>query len=138
MIMPILNVKDVDASIAFYEKLGFTKQMAMDGPDGVNAFAIITLGQANLALGRRPDDTRDRDVADFMVYLPEGGDLDGLYAAAKSRGIQIDEDIKTQYWGDRTFTVFDLDGYRITMSVTVHPVDMDYASAVMRGELQAE
>jgi catechol 2,3-dioxygenase-like lactoylglutathione lyase family enzyme len=39
MILPILTVQDVDASVDFYvNKLGFTKDMVMAGPDGKNNF----------------------------------------------------------------------------------------------------
>lgn len=136
MIAPILHVKDVDASIAFYEKLGFITTVAMPGPDGVNAMAFMRTWQSHIGLARTPDDYRDRDVLDIMIYLPDNSDIDGLYYAVKARGIHVDEKIKTQFWGDRTFTLYDLDGYRITLSLAVHQPDMEYVASVMNGEAQ--
>ena len=47
MISPILPIKDVDRSVAFYtEKLGFKHDFSMSDPDGVNTFAFVSLGPA--------------------------------------------------------------------------------------------
>lgn len=51
MILPILTVWDVDASVDFYvNKLGFTKDMVMAGPDGKNTFGFVRLGKAIIGL----------------------------------------------------------------------------------------
>jgi catechol 2,3-dioxygenase-like lactoylglutathione lyase family enzyme len=56
MIMPILAVKDVDASSAFYKDvLGFSHDFSMPGPDNQTSFAGVSLGKAafGLSLSRK-------------------------------------------------------------------------------------
>ena len=140
MIAPILSVKDVDASVAFYtEKLGFTHSFSLPGPDGNNAFAFVGLGKT-VAIGlSREDVTEARGQGvDFMIYLPEDQDIDTVYADIQARGVTIKSEIGTKYWGDRTFSVRDPDGYHLTMAATVEQTDMEKAAAVMRGDESAD
>jgi len=132
VICPILSVKDMALSITFYEKLGFQKQMAMPGPDGVLAFAFVSLGKDVMVGLTRVSDVPTTPHVDFMIYVPQGDQLDTYYNQAKARGIAIADDLKTQDWGDRTFTVIDPNGYRIVMSQTVHEADISRVPAVIQ------
>lgn len=136
MICPILCVKDVPLSIAFYEKLGFQRQMTMMGPDGFLAFAFVSLGKDVMVGLSRSSDVPTTPHVDFMVYVPEGEQLDTYYQRAKTRGITIADEMQTQSWGDRTFTVIDPNGYRIVMSQSVREGDLDNA-VVREGEKYA-
>ena len=131
MILPLLSVKDVDASVAFYvEKLGFAHQFSMPGPDGKNSFAFVGLGDAVIVgLSLDPDLQHRGAGVDLMLYVPEGTDLDGFYSGIQGRGVTIAEDIKTQYWGDRTFSLSDPDGYRLTFAKTVQEMTPEEAFA---------
>jgi uncharacterized glyoxalase superfamily protein PhnB len=142
MIMPLLTVTDVDASIAFYEKLGFKKQMAMPGPDGRTVFGIIELGKANFGLGIDPNVTTTNFApgVEFMVYLTDDFDnhdaslIDTHFAKTQANGVAIKEGLSTAYWGDRIYKVVDPDGYQITIAQTVEQVNMEKVEAVMRGD----
>jgi PhnB protein len=140
MILPIFSVKDVAQSIAFYEKLGFTKDMAFPGPDGALSFAFVKLGTGtDTVIGlSRGSDVPATPYVDFMIYTAEGLQIEAYYQKVKDQGIPIAEEIKTQYWGDRTFTVVDPDGYRIVLSQTVHQADPNKMAAIMRGDEKAE
>ena len=135
MIMPILAVKDVDASIAFYTRqLGFKNDFTLPGNDGQNAFAGVSMGSAAFGLSRVADlEHRGHGVA-FMVYVPQETDLDAYYADVQSRHTKIVEAIQTQYWGDRNFTVHDPDGYVVMLSKTVKQVPLEELQAGMRSE----
>lgn len=136
MILPILSVSDVDASLAFYkEKLGFEERMSMPGPDGITTFAGIALGKAQIMLSRAETEHKGQGVV-FMVYVPEGTSIDTVYQEVKDRGVTIVEELKTEYWGDRIFTVHDPDGYNITMCEEVEPIDMEHVEKVMSGEVE--
>lgn len=138
MIMPILDVKDVDASVAFYtEKLGFKQDMLMPGPDGVNAFAFVSKDNAIFGINLAQQPTVGASV-DFMVYLPEGTDIEAVYAEMQAKGITIVDELKQQYWGDKTFSMHDPDGYRVTLCITVHQADMEHVAAVMRGDVEPD
>lgn len=136
MVWPILAVRDFDASVAFYQKLGFKADLSLPGKDGRNAFGGISFGKASLGLSRVDDLEHRGNGVSFMVYIPDELDLDEYYAQVKAQGIFIAEEIQTQYWGDRTFTVHDPDGYSISLCKTVKQVPMEEIEAVMRGEKQ--
>lgn len=131
MILPLLKVKNVDASVKFYvEKLGFNNAFNMQGPDGVNAFAFVDLGKPTIGLSlEQSDNTGAGKGVEFMVYLPDETDIDTYYADVKGKGVKIEAELATQYWGDRTFTIHDPDGYVITLSKTIKEMTFEEAEA---------
>jgi PhnB protein len=138
MITPMLAVKDVDASVAFYtEKLGFKHDFSMPGPDGKNAFGWVSLGKAAFGLELVPElDHRGNGVV-FMIAVPEEMDIDQYYAAVQKKGVKIVEAIQDKYWGDRTFSVHDPDGYVLTPFKTVKTVSMEDIIAAGSTQTQA-
>ncbi len=139
MIAPILAVQDVDRSIRYYcEQLGFVQDFCLEGPDGTNAFAFVSLGEESdgvaIGLSRHPvEGVRGQGVV-LMVYIPRSLDLDAYYEQVRGRGVAIEEEIATQYWGDRTFSLRDPDGYHLSLSQAVESPDMDEIRARMRGQ----
>ena len=124
-VLPILAVKDFDASLKFYtEKLGFLSEFNMEGPDGKNVFGFVAKENVKIALSDdKPDYERGRGVV-LMLY-PDGLDIDAFYKEVQDKGVTITEDLKTEYWGDRVFSIKDPDGYYLTFGVTVEQVPME-------------
>ncbi len=123
MIMPMLAVKDFAATKKFYsEILGFNVDFTMPDQTGGEAFGIFSWGKANLGAGIDPSgESAGHKLGagvEFMIYTPDNVDIDQLRSEVEARGGQVSE-IKTQYWGDRTFTINDPDGYVITLAKTV-------------------
>jgi PhnB protein len=135
MIMPILAVTNLSSSIDFYTKqLGFDLMVTMPGEDGTDNFAIVNWGQA-VMFGLMPQpapEPRGSGVA-FMVYVPNEVDIDAYYAEVQSRGVTIAEEIKDQYWGDRTFNVVDPDGYYLMISKTMQQMSNEEIQAAHAG-----
>ena len=133
MIMPILAVKDVDSTVAFFQdKLGFRHDMSMAGSEGTNVFAIIGLGEAVFGIGT--DDRVDMKLSlapgvQFMVYLPEGQSIDSYYADVQAKGVKIDDELSDTYWGDRAFTVHDPNDNMLTFAVTVKQMSLEEVEA---------
>lgn len=126
MIMPILAVKDVEASIAFYtQKLGFNHDFSLPGPDGTAVFAGVSLGKSGFGLSLEPEASQGGPGVVFMVYVPDDADIDAIYADVTAKGVKLEQDIKTEYWGDRVFSVRDIDGYYISLCKTVKQMTMD-------------
>lgn len=134
MIAPILAVKDVDTSLAFYtDKLGFEKIYEMEGPSGKNTFAFVSMGeQAQIGLDAKPAPAPVGSGVVFMIYPPEEVNLDQLYADVQSRGVAIEQPLRDEYWGDRTFSVKDPDGYYLTFTVTVANVSIEEITDIMK------
>ena len=139
MIHPILAVEDVDRSIAFYtQQLDFKEDFCLEGPDGQSAFAFVSLGEQTdgnaIGLNREPLAGPAGQGVAFMIYLPAVLDIDDYYEAVRGRGVAIEAEIASQYWGDRSFSVKDPDGYYLSLSQPVESVDMDAIRATVRGD----
>jgi PhnB protein len=134
MIAPILAVKDCDASVAFYtEKLGFEKIFVLEGPDGSNTFGFVGLGeQAQIGLSAQPAPEPVGGGVVFMIYPPMEVNLDQLYEDVQSRGVSIEQPLRDEYWGDRTFSVKDPDGYYLTFTATVTNEPMEDIADIMK------
>jgi PhnB protein len=124
---PILWVKSIEDAVEYYEqKLGFTLEFAMNGPDGKMAHASVSRDDVRLMLGYRMDEKGELD----LVNVGGGAELyfntdavDDYYTSVRGAGATIADDIKDQFWGDRTFTVRDLNGYSLTFAQTVRAFD---------------
>jgi PhnB protein len=126
MIMPVLAVKDLDASTKFYtEKLGFKLDFNLAGPNGKAMFAGVSFGEGNSFLLSAVESMEHRGGGVvFMVYLPNSKDLDAYYGAVQTKGIAIAQPIKNEYWGDRVFSISDPDGYYLSFCKTVKQLEI--------------
>lgn len=133
MVFPIIACSDMQRSIAYYtDKLGFNLTMSMPGESGPS-FAIVQLGAAMVALSADPSQYERGKGVVFMIYVAEDADLDAYYADVKARGVAIAEPIADQYWGDRSFTVLDPDGYVLSLCKTVKQMSPDEIAAAAQG-----
>lgn len=118
MTLPLLAVRDVDASVAFYvDKLGFQSQFAMPGENG-SSFAMVAWGD-KISIGLTRDKAtyeRGKGVV-LMLYVPYGS-IDDYHAKVSAAGGEP-TDIEMEYWGDRTFNVTDPNGFVLMISQTV-------------------
>jgi len=74
-VIPILRVADAAAAVAWYARLGFTKQWEHRFEPGMPAFVAIARGRARLFLSEHTGDARP----DTLVYLVVD-DLDAVVA----------------------------------------------------------
>jgi PhnB protein len=113
--MPIIAVGSVDDVRNFYvDTLGFEHVMGMVGKDGRLDFCTVVLGQARIMFMRAPGGAA-RPAAGKQaveIYL-EVENVDGLHDCLKKKGVTISDPLTLQWWGDRTFKVFDPNGYEI-------------------------
>lgn len=121
MIMPILNVRDLEASVRFYvEQLGFQPSFSVPGPDGKDNFTIVTMGAATLALTNEHGEIMlGGSGISLMVYVPHDVDIDVYCEQVRARGVGLLHELNTEYWGDRMFVVQDPDGYVVSLAKTV-------------------
>ena len=113
---PILNVKDVEASLRFYtDKLGFTTPWRFDDDDGKAYVAQVDRQGSAFILSR----TWPEKVGKGLIFVSlnteprtrEAGTaaLDALRAEFEARGVQV----KDGSWGYRLLVVDDLDGNQL-------------------------
>lgn len=117
MITPVLRVRDVDLSMRFYTQvLGFKGEGGLPGVDGKTVFAEAYLGDARLMFARRTTSLMNR--TELYIHLGDG--IDDLYHRLRMREVPLCEDLHEELWGDRAFTINDLDGNRITFAQAIN------------------
>jgi len=117
---PSLSVTDVRSSVAFYvDKLGFNSHGVYE-QDGVAIHAEVSAGSIHFMFG--PAAIAEGTWAGkltagvpagagviFYTALDQG--IDEYYESVRSAGARIVDEIGDRFWGDRTFSVEDPDGY---------------------------
>ncbi|MBZ0294873.1 MAG: hypothetical protein K8L99_20090 [Anaerolineae bacterium] len=124
MLSPILACLDVSKSIEYYtQKLTFELAWSMPpNEEGKTEFACVRLGEAEILLGVtegfvNAEDMDKRGIGiQIYINLPESLKIDELYTHAQTQGAIITRAIQTRDWGERAFTVNDLDGYNLMIA----------------------
>ncbi len=108
-VTPMIHVPDVEATAAWYARLGFAAETVSDGEQMV--WAKLTLGDQAVMLncgGRAPEHDR-RDV-DLYVGVD---DVDA-WRARLPGDVEVIQDLYVAYHGMREFIVRDLNGFWVT------------------------
>lgn len=106
-LIPILNVRDVPAAIAYYrDKLGFRLDWEWGDPPG---FACIDRGSARIFL------CQGAQGGPGMWLCIDVEDVDALHREYQASGAIIRQPPTNFPWGMREMNVEDLDGHRLRM-----------------------
>lgn len=133
MIMPMLIVDDIEASMKFYiEKLDFKNGGTMEFADGRLMMGFVNLGSNSLMFGVSDEVKSPKgNGVEFYIGVDDDTDIDSYFAQVKSNGASVEGDIKTEFWGDRTFALKDLDGYKLLFFKTVKQVSLEEAQDII-------
>ena len=142
-VSPLLAVDDIGRSMDYYERvLKFKKGLTL--PEGTDIAHSadgggLMHGEVHLAhdiqvmfspaqggegpLAEKLATGGPRGVG-VILYLNLGDtDIDQYYQDVRQAGATFIEPIQDQFWGDRTFTIEDPDGYILTFAKHVRDVD---------------
>ncbi len=119
---PMFAVRDPKASIAWFEKLGFTSLGAATTPDGTIMHAELVRGPSRIMIGPAQGEV---GAPGLELYMRLDDGIGGFYSSVRAAGVTIVEHLRDQFWGDRTFTVMHPDGYRIMFAQTIRDVSME-------------
>lgn len=105
--MPVLQVRDIAASVAFYDRLGFKASIWGDTPD----FAILSRDEVTIALDR----ARDGQVTpnQWWAAYVYTDDVTALHDAFRAQSIEVTDIAHPTEYGCDDFDVIDPDGHRI-------------------------
>lgn len=117
----MLNVRDVERSMKFYQNLGFDVRWESKGEDGRLDYAGVGIGGAVIALGRIWEGEGSGGYDDYQAWVkgPLGGGViinvelravEKLYAMAKKSHVTIESGLRNWPYG-KAFTINDPDGY---------------------------
>ena len=109
---PQFLVDDLQRSIAYYEKLGFTFGEPWEG-----FYAIGALDGLELHLKEAPKNAEEREHRRENEHLDAAGGVDGIeafYDRCVANGINILRPLTPTEWGTKDFYIADPDGYIIS------------------------
>ena len=126
-VTPYLIVTGAANALDYY-KMAFDAQeiMRMPGPDGKIAHAEIQIGNARLMLadespqmGHKSPQTIGGSGTGLMLYV---NDVDDTFQRAVSGGGKVVQEVKNQFYGDRSGTLADPFGHQWTIATHVEDV----------------
>lgn len=115
--VPAIRVRDMEAGLRFYrDQLGFKLERGGAEEDNV----ALSLGDARIMLDRVPTEfyspeyndrinARSGQGGQMALYIEAVG-LDDFYGRVQGAGVTVVDPIADRPWGQREFTVEDLEG----------------------------
>jgi uncharacterized glyoxalase superfamily protein PhnB len=116
-ITPNLTVDDLQASIGFFEALGFAVDERWEDNGTLNG-VMMRAGTGYIGLSQ-DDWKRGRDRkkgAGTRLLIETAQDIDALAKRAKQAGIKLDSGPKDTPWGSRAFEVTEPSGFLFTIA----------------------
>ena len=110
-VVPMIHVRNVRATVEWYETIGFTAVDTYDdGGDGLS-FAVLSFGESRVMFnsGGQPSAARRREV-DLYVYVEN---VDDLFGRLKDR-VEVFEEPHDTFYGMREFIIRDVNRFWIT------------------------
>ena len=121
-VIPVLRYRDAPAAIEWLcRTFGFEKHLVVPNADGSIAHAQLSFGNGMLMLGsvrkeetefgrliKQPDEIGAVSTQSIYVVV---NDADTVHAQAKAGGAKIAMDIRSEDYGGRGFSCYDLEGH---------------------------
>ena len=128
-VTPYLIISNGKASQAlnwYKDVLGAEEVMRMPAPDDRIGHAEIKIGDSFIMMadeypemGYRGPEALGGSPGLIMIYVP---DADSVYHKAVARGAQIKQELKDQFYGDRSGTITDPFGHSWTIATHIEDV----------------
>jgi len=116
--MPILSVKDVLASVDFFETLGFASAGHWNNDDGSVNFAIVVMDGITIGLMR---DVNARGTGENWAAYFYVADIDALADHVQANSVPLAREMVDQFYGCRDFEIIDPDGNRMCFGQDLTP-----------------
>ena len=113
--MPILEVSDVDASVAYYQRLGFANGGVWGDPSN---FAIVQRGDVTLGLRKRDGTIPVQEWWAAYIYVD---DAKALHREFEAAGLDPAELKNPTDYGCIDFDIIDPDGHRLAFGQDLDP-----------------
>lgn len=114
--MPTITVDDLQASIRFFEGLGFG---VGDRWEHEGKLLGVSMKAGDIEVGLSQDDgkkgPRQKGLG-LRFYISTTENIDELAARAKKNGVALDKDAHDTEWGARAFDVTEPSGFKLTIA----------------------
>jgi PhnB protein len=126
-VTPYLIIKGAAHAIEFYKKVfDATELMRFPGPDGQVAHAELQIGDSRIMLsdehpemGFRSPQSIGGSATGIMLYVD---DVDRIFRGAINAGAKAHQEVKDQFYGDRSGTLIDPFGHLWTIATHIEDV----------------
>jgi PhnB protein len=126
-VTPYLIINNAAKALDWYKNVfGAREELRVPAPGGRVGHAEIVIGDSHIMLadefpekGYRGPQTLGGSASFIMIYVP---DADAVLNKAKSGGAEVVEDIKDQFYGDRSATITDPFGHGWTIATHIEDV----------------
>jgi PhnB protein len=124
-ITPYLIIKGASKAIDYYKKaFDATEIMRMAAPDGTVGHAELKIGDSIFMMGEEMPQMGYRapqgsSPVGLMVYVEH---VDRVFQQAIAAGGRVDKEVKDQFYGDRSGTLYDPFGHMWTIATHVEDV----------------
>ena len=126
---PYLVIKGAADAIEYYKKVfGATETVRMPGPGGAVMHAEIKIGDSHIMMGQANEKYRAMPGS-VLLYV---ADCDALYNAALKAGAKSVQELKDQFYGDRSGGVEDPTGNHWWISTHVEDVSPEELARRMK------
>jgi len=127
---PYMIVKDVEETLAFYEKaFGFQTRLTLPDKEGRIIHAEMTYKDGVLMVGSESPGqqalaprTLEGSPVSFYLYVDN---VEEVFTRAKNAGTEIVSELKDEFWGDRTCSFKCPEGYKWIFAQNVADFDPD-------------
>jgi predicted lactoylglutathione lyase len=116
-ITPNLTVNDLQASIRFFEGLGFAVEERWEDNGTLNG-VMLRAGSAHVGLSQ-DDWKKGRDRTKGVgtrIFIETAQNIDELATRAKKAGVKLAAEPHDTEWGSRAFEVTEPSGFLLTIS----------------------
>jgi uncharacterized glyoxalase superfamily protein PhnB len=122
----ILTVPSIEETQAWYKRvLGWQGYCDVHDEEGRCGFGCVMRGELESVADGRPltgfnlgrfqgDPPYSRDPGHCTLFV-KVDDVDEAYARVVESGVAIDAPLQAQPWGGRTFSLYDLSGFHLTL-----------------------
>ena len=118
--LPVLPVDDVASTLDFYrDTLGFEELFRQQPDGGPLINAQIHMGGCNIMLNHNPSDAHLKGGGIYLWIRLAEQDIDTYYKGLVARGVEVLEEIQDQFWGDRSFSIRDCNGYALAFNKAI-------------------
>lgn len=118
--LPVLPVQDVAKTLTFYkDQLGFNELFNQPGENGLLVNGQVTKEGCHLMFNLNPEDAGKGGGGIYLWIRIEESDIDAYYTKLVEQNVEIVEEIKDQFWGDRSFTIKDCNGYILAFNKAI-------------------
>jgi len=127
--------RDPRAALAWLEAaFGFETCLVIEGPDGGIAHSEMKVGDGLIMVGHEWDEHHRSPAAlggvntqSAHVNLDE--DIDAHFARARAAGAKIFREPEDQFYGERLYGAYDLEGHQWTFSRLIKALSLEEMSA---------